>query len=528
MGTGLAVPVSPLLLYYSCVSFLEYIWLLLLGTLIVYFFGSVYWEARRVDTNESLPVAAMGFLSGLAWWVQYQAVYYILPVSLLLVIGKPWRWSRKQIRVALIFFILGGLPFWVYNLGHQWISFSEAGKFSASAPFGRSLVQVLGTGLPVALNLFPITAPKDYLPFPRQPLVPYLSLVLLGLLPFGFGLLLWVQRRFFFAGDRDTPRRISPRAFLLVFTASYLCIFSVSGLAGEKADRHLLPLYTVIPVFLGLMVDQLGRWRPPAGWLLGLLLCGLNLYGLWNFLPLADHRKWERYQTIRQETRSLLDFLARQDLRRVYHFNYWQGTQLTFEAEEKIVFANPIHEPYPAYLEAVNRFPGVGYLFINRPDTSFENSMRVMGASWERREVGRWQVYYGFTKRHPQGRRTPAGSRPGDVLIDPTQADHSSDRDRSENRSRWVLRIQSPGLPLDLGQVFPKGIEVRLAGNPPEGIRPALSWEGSLEGKTWHPLMTSRDLFFLPLDWIDGQPRFDRAGPFQFFSLPEKPIRYLK
>ena len=355
----------------------------------------------------------------------------------------------------------------------------------------------------MALNLFPITAPKDYLPFPRQPLVPYLSMGLLWLLPLGFGLLLWAQRRVFFSRLPDQPRHISPRAFLLVFFLIYLGIFSASGLAGEKADRHLLPLYTVIPLFLGLMADQLSRWKRPAMWFLGILLCGLNLFGLWNFLPLADARKWERYQTIRQETLSLLDFLKGEHLSRVYHFNYWIGSQLTFEAGEKTVFANPLHEPYSAYLQAVNRSPRVAYLFVNQPDLSFENTLQVMGASFKRRKAGRWEIYYDLTKIQPEGKRILAGSPP-------------------------LLRPQDLGLALDLGQVYPRGIEVRLAGGSPERVLQGLIWAGSFEGKSWHPLITSRDLFFLPLDWVKGQPRFAKERPCQFFSLSEDPLRYLK
>jgi hypothetical protein len=67
-----------------------------------------------------------------------------------------------------------------------------------------------------------------------------------------------------------------------------------------------------------------------------------------------------------------------------------------------------------------------------------------------------------------------------------------------------------------------------MAGIPPERVLYGLSWEGSSEGETWHPLMTSRDLFFLPLDWVTGQPRFKKESPYQFFSLPGEPLRYLK
>ncbi|HSO71419.1 MAG TPA: hypothetical protein VLR91_02095, partial [Thermodesulfobacteriota bacterium] len=41
-------------------------------------------------------------------------------------------------------------------------------------------------------------------------------------------------------------------------------------------------------------------------------------------------------------------------------------------------------------------------------------------------------------------------------------------------------------------------------------------------------LMISGNLFFLPLDWVNGQPRFNKESPYQFFSLPGDPFRYLK
>ena len=55
----------PLLFYYSCVSFLEYIWLLLLGTLIIYLFSSVYWSARQA--GEKRPCWWPGWGSWPAW-----------------------------------------------------------------------------------------------------------------------------------------------------------------------------------------------------------------------------------------------------------------------------------------------------------------------------------------------------------------------------------------------------------------------------------------------------------------------------
>ena len=58
--------------------------------------------------KETLLMAGMGLLAGLAWWVQYQAVYYIFPVTLLLLTAKPWRWSLKQSAGGGDFFYPGG------------------------------------------------------------------------------------------------------------------------------------------------------------------------------------------------------------------------------------------------------------------------------------------------------------------------------------------------------------------------------------------------------------------------------------
>ena len=170
---------------------------------------------------------------------------------------------------------------------------------------------------------------------------------------------------------------------------------------------------------------------------------------------------------------------------------------MTFEAGEQTVFANPLYEPYPVYLQAVNRSPRAAYLFINQPDLPFENSMRLMGASYISGgipDVGKYIMVW------PKSSRRGKGSPPGD---------------RRCPRSRDLGVHPGPGAGYTPGE-----LRCDWPAHPLERVRQGIVWEGSSEGKTWHRLMTSRDLFLLPLDWVIGQPRFDQGEALPVFQPP--------
>jgi hypothetical protein len=516
----------PLLLYLSSVSFLEYMWLLLLGTLLLYLASRLLWTPPTKRLLSSFIM--LGLAAGLFWWIQFQAIYFIIPIAVLAVLSLPHSFQKKGWAVLPGFFLLGSLPFWIYNARHHWVSLAEAGKYAASIPFGESISFLFCRGLSILLGFWNMTAPRDYLPFPPGPLLPYFSKGLLGITFLGFFVLILSRRKDFFPTYRRPGLNWPPLSLPLLFLLSFVLIYGLSGIAGEKADRHFIPLYAVTPLFLGLMVGRCLRWNKALGWSLALLLLASNLYGSFRLLPIADSAKWERFQFIQKETASLVHHLERENIRHLYHFNYWIGTQLTFEAKEKILFSNPLHEMYPPYIEAVHGSTKVGYLFTNQRESYFENTLKMMEVSFQVLEIGRLFLYYDFKKKGVIGEELGNRNWRGFSQIQPNGTFYAFDRNPA---TAWTTRVtQDTGqfFQLDLGKVHPRGITIRMGAGRPQEIPEGIDLLSSIDGFHWKILFSDRERFFVPLDWVKGKPAYIKGRETLFWDLPEEPVRFVQ
>lgn len=78
------------------------------------------------DRRKTRWIAAVGLLLGLGWWVNNQIVYFIPAIGLAFItgifgfyrepVGRRFFLFFKQAGVGLVTFLLGSLPFWIYNL----------------------------------------------------------------------------------------------------------------------------------------------------------------------------------------------------------------------------------------------------------------------------------------------------------------------------------------------------------------------------------------------------------------------------
>jgi len=191
----------------------------------------------------------LGLLAGLGWWVNPLILSYLAAAGLFLLLGGRLR-SRAAWWTLAPGFVLGSLPFWIFNLTHGFWSFRL---------FRKGVEGDVAVGAQRALPLLlEILGVRGVLTDPVPVLSPAAGVVSLLLLGSAFAGLRGARR------DAGGGAAVS-RGFwlLLVFSLLHLVAFALSRYAAVASQRYLFPLYSALPVLAALGV--VGLWRR-AGW----------------------------------------------------------------------------------------------------------------------------------------------------------------------------------------------------------------------------------------------------------------------
>ena len=263
---------------------------------------------RLRERSSRLEAAALGLVVGLGWWETPQTAILTAPAVVWLVLGR-----REILRFAppaLATFALGSLPWWVYNVRHDWASLRPSVD-ATSRP--EHLHNLLSATLPTALGL---RLPVELSWFPDTPLgVAAYGALLLGFVyllvgrPRGLGLVLLTALVFplFYAASTFTWLNTEPRylAFaypVLALLVAYAARPGAAAVAIVVAAVALSVGGAAAMVHRNLMAQHVDGVAVPA-----------------HFGP-------------------LIETLEQRGVNRVYA-SYWLAHRITFESRERIVAA---------------------------------------------------------------------------------------------------------------------------------------------------------------------------------------------
>ncbi len=327
----------------------------------------------------------LGLLGGLGLWTHFLFVFYLTPVGLLLLLKEKVFWRDPRVLGYLSAgLLLGGLPLWVYNTIHPLATWVQLQHSPIHEPFTDSLMAFFSIRLPELLGL------RDSLT--NHYLIPYLSPATYGFLLAGFLYLVAIRIQWFVQGVRKEEESGQGLDLLLIFIFTYPLIFSLSGFAANHTTRYLVPLYPALPILWAALFFHSQRKIPTLSWLLLLVVLWGNGYGLYRWCLVFDPVKAHSYLQKRMDERSLFAFLQSRGLREVYVTDYWKAVPLTFDAEEKIIFAQPYHDRFPFFTRLVDRSPHPAFLNTGN-ESVFEKTVEAIGGS--HKKAGRW-LYYDF------------------------------------------------------------------------------------------------------------------------------------
>jgi 4-amino-4-deoxy-L-arabinose transferase-like glycosyltransferase len=459
----------------------------------------------------------LGLLSGLGLWTHFLFVFYLAPVGLLLLLNEKAFWRDPKVLGYLSAGLaLGGLPLWVYNAIHPLATWVQLQQNPVHEPFVDSLIGFFSVRLPELVGLS--HGPTN------QNLIPYFSPIAYGILLAGFIYLLAIRIRSIFQGvgeDRGSGQGLD---LLLIFIFSYPLIFSLSGFSANHTTRYLVPLYPALPILWAALFFHFQKRIPSLSWFLLLMVLWGNGYGLYQWCLVFDPVKASKYQQKQMGDQALIAFLHKRGLRAVYVTDYWRAVPLTFDAEEKIIFAQPYHDRFPYFTHLVDRSPRPAFLNTGNVEGVFEKTVQAIGGSYKKE--GHWLYYdfepppFDFIELSTKGWQV----QPHGV---PAAASSAFDRDLS---TRWNLGSpMKPGeaFQLDLGETVLDLSRVVLFAGSPEGIPRGLRLELSQDGKSFKTLVDIPDCW-ISLAWSGPRPFFQMAKGITELVFAPQAGRYLK
>lgn len=360
--------------------------------------------------------SALGLVLGIGWWVNNQIIYFIVPIALFSVIhafsrsmrlGAPqivhgttfriWRGVAAIACVGFLSFLLGGLPYWYYNIG---LGFPSAGmfKFASWEQFTDHLEGLRMTALPAIVG-----AQRFWQRLPVFPFSRHIAIALYVLPTAVLMLSRWRQILGLFKGQID---RRSPIELLVFFCISCCLVFSVSSFGWlVQAPRYLLPLYIGLYPLIAVCCDRLWRRSQALGvaYLVALLAFQVasSYYG---GRGLSGEPVVFGGQRVARDHSTLIEKLERLGISRI-RANYWIGYRLAFETEERITFTvlgEPTQARIPRYEENdLDKRALLPMVLVQSEAVVVEPALKRFGFSFKAERVGDYSIVYDIKSESP-------------------------------------------------------------------------------------------------------------------------------
>jgi len=338
--------------------------LLLLGTV------ALLMTARMLRNGYSWSgFGWLGVVLGLAWWSHFLAAVYILPIGILLLLRDESRCLRLA-PLAVVGFLIGSLPFWIYNLTHHGASLFIGGREQTNLV--TDAWNIFGVGFPVILGARPNWGEVSYF--------PGAALIVVGIFLFT---LVRLSARWF--GSKG-PREWAPGHLLLIFALCDPVITAASGFAWFMSEpRYLIAVYSVVFILIVAAIDSKRILIAVFSFFLAL--------NLWGSLT-TTHPEFTAY-TNTESLGPLIQYLDQHGLHAVYA-PYWLAYRLDFESHETII-ATPLEDDtmrYPPYLETVRKSPNPAYIQLRGARYGHLNHRIEPPAGFASERVGQFEVFF--------------------------------------------------------------------------------------------------------------------------------------
>jgi 4-amino-4-deoxy-L-arabinose transferase-like glycosyltransferase len=387
---------------------------LLLGNLILYSALRIANKCRGQNHASETWLAwpVFGLLAGLGLWANGLTLIYSLPAAILLLVVliqkiqlAGWQSSPGRVLAALVGFLTGSLPWWIFAITQGWQNLVTELLGSAVAVEQETwlvrtfnhLINFILLGGSVTFGL----RPPWEIRWLGLPLLPFVLIAWLGIIALAFARLR--------AGTGWRGGRLVLLGMVLALSGGF--IFTSFGV--DPSGRYFLPL--VVPLSLAaaaaiLSIPTKTIWQAAVL----LLLLGYQAWGTLDSALRNPPGITTQFNAITQvDLRyqdELIQFLKAQGETRGYS-NYWVAYPTAFLSGEELIFVPrlPYHtdlgytsrdDRYAPYDAQVAASPTTAYITTLNPkaDQKLTAGLTNLGVTWQERQIGDYTVYYHLSR----------------------------------------------------------------------------------------------------------------------------------
>lgn len=427
-----AARVATLLIAVAPVAFIEwsvkarggFIEIIFLITLVLFF--TLYWKNKGCPLSGT---ALIGFLIGIGWWTNNQIIYVVPAVGLYFLIELfrvPVRNVSTGIKMVLlhffvgvVLFLIGGFPFWVYNIRHHWISFK---LFQPPGSLSANIHGFFNQALPIILGGRRFWNDKEI--FPHSTEVIFLLYLVVAIL-----LAIFSRRR-----------QLLSRALLIFFILTACAAFVLSSFGSlVTAPRYLLALYPALFVLVGVASNDLKKVVPALEWVLIACFPLIHLCTIY----LGEHAvPGEPFvygnERASRDHSQLIAWLESHKFSWI-ETNYWIGYRLAFESGEKIkfkMFGTPAVVRIPEYETEVLSVPRDRIPIVVTPEHGkrLVRAFKALSVAYEQIELSGYVIFFDIRQGEAPAHLIPSTLM--SVMAEPNNA-HAQLAIDGNLKTRW-------------------------------------------------------------------------------------------
>jgi len=300
-----------------------------------------------------LHLAVLGFTLGLAWWILPISAFMAAVCAVAVAVGATRAWLAPR-GVAAFFgaFLIGGLPWWWYNLQNGWASLKAPELAAASGGLAPRLASLFHDGWTILLGASSVITGEATFSGSR-----FLAWAVLAAL-IGFGLV--------------SLRR---SAILLAVLVAVPCLALFVARTNFGEPRYLLPAYLAIAPLAGGLISALWERWSGAAVLASALLLTLNLGSQIESPRLENRLRVTKTASVDSDPREVVRRLEGTE---AVYASYWVAYRTTFLSGAKVI-ATPFgsgsqglvrHLEHHAF---VDRHPAPAFLLYGWDRERFES-----------------------------------------------------------------------------------------------------------------------------------------------------------